>query len=125
MKNEAGSAVQKLSIAGVSLGECAEMSPAMVTHLLADEMAEDGFAYFFAANRGSIKIGYTSNLKARARDLYKQTGVPGKMLAWRTGGRWRERAYLEQFRAHRLHGEWFKRHPDILAEIDRLNSERN
>lgn len=24
--------------------------------------------------------------------------------------------------AHRLHGEWFAPHPDILAEIDRLKS---
>ena len=25
--------------------------------------------------------------------------------------------------AHRMYGEWFAPHPDILAEIDRLNAE--
>lgn len=31
-----------------------------------------------------------------------------------------ERAYHAMFKAHRLHGEWFEPHPDILAEIARL-----
>jgi len=36
-----------------------------------------------------------------------------------------ERAYHRQFAAHRLHGEWFAPHPDILAEIDRLKEAEN
>ena len=32
-----------------------------------------------------------------------------------------EKEYHPRFAEHRLHGEWFHPHPDILAEIDRLN----
>lgn len=32
-----------------------------------------------------------------------------------------ERDYHARFAAHRLRGEWFAPHPDILAEIEHLN----
>lgn len=48
--------------------------------------------------------------------------VPVAILALRCGGRDVEQAYHHQFSEHRLHGEWFKPHPDILAEIERLNT---
>nr|WP_144036753.1 GIY-YIG nuclease family protein [Sphingopyxis witflariensis] len=32
-----------------------------------------------------------------------------------------ERILHDRFAAHRLHGEWFERHPDILAEVERLS----
>lgn len=39
------------------------------------------------------------------------------------GERKQERAYHKHFSEHRLHGEWFEPHPDIMAEIERLNSQ--
>lgn len=33
-----------------------------------------------------------------------------------------ERAYHERFMKHHLRGDWFSPHPDILAEIERLNA---
>jgi hypothetical protein len=53
-----------------------------------------------------------------------QMGSPVRLsiLALTTGARDVERSYHERFAAHRLHGEWFAPHPDILAEIDRLTT---
>lgn len=67
-----------------------------------------------------IKIGFTTDLKKRLKSL--QTGSPNKLevLAAIEAGGSQERAYHDQFAAHRLHGEWFEPHPDILAEIARL-----
>ena len=69
-----------------------------------------------------IKIGFTTDLKKRLKSL--QTGSPNKLevLAVVEAGGAQERAYHEQFAAHRLNGEWFDPHPDILAEIARLNT---
>ncbi len=33
-----------------------------------------------------------------------------------------EQGYHGRFKAHRLHGEWFAPHPDILAEIARFTT---
>lgn len=67
-----------------------------------------------------IKIGFTTDLKKRLKSL--QTGSPNKLevLAVVAACVTQERAYHERFAAHRLNGEWFDPHPDILAEIARL-----
>lgn len=78
--------------------------------------------YFIGPKRGDlVKIGYAADLVSRLRHL--QTGSPVKLevLAAIAGGLDLERTYHRQFAAHRLHGEWFTPHPDILAEIERLS----
>lgn len=76
--------------------------------------------YFVQSMTGEIKIGMATNIKSRLKSL--QTANPSKLvlLAHVHGGPPQERAYHRQFAAHRLHGEWFSPHPDILAEIARL-----
>jgi hypothetical protein len=78
--------------------------------------------YFVQATSGAIKIGLATDVKRRLATL--QTSHPEKLslLATRLGGRVRERAYHAKFAEHRLHGEWFAPHPDILAEIERLQA---
>lgn len=77
--------------------------------------------YFIAADHGPIKIGRAIRPESRLADL--QCGYPYrlKVLATIRGGNGLERGYHERFAEHRLEGEWFDRHPEILAEIDRLN----
>lgn len=81
-------------------------------------MASDGIVYFIrSGSDGPIKIGFTRNLGARLHQL--QTGhpvglrvvhaVPGDVLL--------ERALHERFAAHRLEGEWFHPHREILGFI--------
>ena len=79
--------------------------------------------YFIASETGPIKIGIAANPPSRLSTL--QTGHHEKLrlLVTCEGGEEREKEYHRRFAAHRRHGEWFERHPDILAEIERLNQE--
>jgi hypothetical protein len=76
--------------------------------------------YFIGSDAGPIKIGMAVRPHVRLRDL--QLAGPSKltMLATIEGPPSLERDYHKRFKAHRLHGEWFQRHPDIMAEIERL-----
>lgn len=78
--------------------------------------------YFIGSDTGPIKIGSSANPEKRLKAL--QTSHPYKLriLAIARGEARREGIVHCQFAAHRLEGEWFDRHPDILAEIDRLNT---
>ena len=78
--------------------------------------------YFIGPEGGPIKIGYTANLTARLRSLRLANALPISLLASVEGPTRLEREYHRRFAAHRLHGEWFAPHPDILAEIDRLTT---
>lgn len=88
-----------------------------------DENAPDlRLVYFIKSDMGQIKIGIAKNPELRLKGL--QTSHPASLALLVTcqGGKQRERAYHQQFAAHRLKGEWFTSHPDILAEIERLNA---
>lgn len=92
-------------------------------HRLADEQPEPGVAYFIGGDEGLIRIGVTLQLETRLKSIQSCSPIPLKVLATKPGGCLREAAYHCQFAEYRRHGEWFERHPDILAEIDRLNGE--
>lgn len=77
--------------------------------------------YFIASESGPIKIGISVNVEKRLKQLQTSHPYPLKVLAVVKAAGMQEFAYHERFAAHRLHGEWFARHPDILAEINRLN----
>lgn len=78
--------------------------------------------YFIAALKGPIKIGLALNPRDRLRGL--QTSHPKKLrlLADTPGDHGLEASYHHRFAAHRLHGEWFAPHADILDEIRRIRS---
>lgn len=78
--------------------------------------------YFVGGDVGHIKIGGTRNLTQRLRQLQCGSPIPLRVLATAIGGRAVERFYQRKFAEHRCQGEWFERHPDILAEIDRINA---
>ncbi len=77
--------------------------------------------YFIGPADGPIKIGHTANLIVRLRNLRLANALPLFLLASVEGPTKLEREYHDRFAAHRLHGEWFAPHPDILAEIERLS----
>lgn len=92
------------------------------SHMEADErINEPGKCYFIGGETGFIKIGFSASPEARLKSLQLCSPLPLNILAVARGGKWRESAYHQQFRDYRQHGEWFSRHPDILAEIDRLS----
>ena len=86
------------------------------------ELDGRGQCYFIGGEVGPIKIGYSIDVKSRLRALQASSPVTLSVLAIRSGGETRERAYHDQFSEWRLHGEWFERCPEIEAEIARLSS---
>jgi hypothetical protein len=92
-------------------------------HELAAKSKSHGKCYFIGADDGAIKIGFSIDPARRLRDIQACSPIVVDILAVREGGEAREAAYHVQFAEHRLHGEWFARHPDILAEIARLNDQ--
>lgn len=86
-----------------------------------DDCDLDGLTYFIGGDVGAIKIGRSVNPEKRLKEFQAGSPIVLRILATRQGAQ-REPMYHRHFKAHRLHGEWFDRHPDILAEIDRLNN---
>ena len=83
------------------------------------------WVYFVGAGDGEpIKIGRANNIKQRLSNI--QNGNHRKMLVLASfladDPLNVEREYHARFADHRLHGEWFAPHPDILAEIARLTA---
>lgn len=80
-----------------------------------------GFIYFIqGVNGGPIKIGYSTNIETRLREL--QTGYPDVLrllLAFR-GNMKHEKALHRQLNTYRLNGEWFSPAPFVLEKIEKL-----
>lgn len=96
---------------------------AAITELLhsgADKTRTRAVCYFIGADTGPIKIGYSVCVQSRLSAMQSGSPMVLRVLATAPGGPAREAAYHQQFRDSRLHGEWFERTPDILAEIERL-----
>jgi hypothetical protein len=81
--------------------------------------------YFIGGREGPIKIGISCDPQGRCAAM--QIGMPDEMvvLATTPGNRRLEKAYHERFGFAHLRGEWFERHPMLLAEIERLKTEQN
>jgi hypothetical protein len=80
-----------------------------------------GLTYFIGGDVGAIKIGRSVNVTVRLKDIQACSPIPVRVLATREGVA-RERLYHRKFAHRRLHGEWFKRCPEIEAEIERLSN---
>lgn len=80
--------------------------------------------YFIASETGPIKIGIAGNPIGRLQGLQTSHHERLSLLATCPGGAEQERIYHRQFAEHRLNGEWFERHPDIEAEIVRLQEKK-
>jgi hypothetical protein len=79
---------------------------------------------YFARGKwtGRIKIGKSNNPSERMRTLPSSNyGEEAELLATLRGEHF-ESAYHNAFRDWHEGHEWFAPHPDILAEIDRLNA---
>jgi hypothetical protein len=78
--------------------------------------------YFVGGETGPVKIGFTQQpIKERLKCIQNGSPVKLHVLATLNCTRINERFYHKRFAAYRLHGEWFERSAEILAEIDRLN----
>lgn len=81
------------------------------------------YIYFIGTPSGhAIKIGRAEDIQRRIAHLQIAHPEPLSLLAAIEGNAATERAYHKQFREHKMSGEWFASHPDILAEIDRIKA---
>lgn len=84
------------------------------------ERPNDGVVYFIGGARGPIKIGFTKDLPARLARLQSNSPVKLRVLLAVRGDLGDELEAHGTFREFRLHGEWFKRSPELLSHIDWL-----
>ena len=84
------------------------------------ETKTDKSVVYFIGCEAAIKIGKARNVKRRLGEIQALSPVRLQVLATTPGNLRLEKEYHKRFAAHRLHGEWFAPHPDILAEIERL-----
>lgn len=72
-----------------------------------------------------IKIGWAGILSERIAQI--QAHVPHQVvvLATKPGAVRDERALHRRFAALRLHGEWFRRGPELLEQIEEINALRD
>ena len=99
------------------------LAPEPYEHETIVEAAFEKLVYFIGAESGPIKIGIASNPKMRLATLQTAHHEKLTILAVTGGGQEAERKYHERFAAFRLQGEWFDRNPELITEIDYLNSE--
>lgn len=86
---------------------------------------EEGSVYFIMSDKTrEIKIGFTAG-QADKRLSVLQTAHPYRLqlLATIPGSRDYEKSLHNRFSGHRLEGEWFKPHPDLLAFISLIQNE--
>lgn len=83
---------------------------------------DNGTIYFFECETTrEIKIGITSGqVEKRMATVQTARGHKISLLATVPGTTKFERALHGRFSPHRLRGEWFRPHPDILAFIAQL-----
>ncbi|QDP55547.1 MAG: hypothetical protein Unbinned273contig1001_38 [Prokaryotic dsDNA virus sp.] len=93
----------------------------LLSYRVAAIAEQRGWTYFVASECGAIKIGRARNVGGRISDLQCANPRPLKLLAVVPDGS-QEAEYHRRFAEHRIQGEWFEPHPDILAEIDHLAS---
>ncbi len=77
---------------------------------------------YFIGCEQAIKIGVAKRVESRLATIQTHCPLKVAVLAVVEGTRALEQEYHSRFAAHRLHGEWFAPHPDLLAEIARLGA---
>lgn len=72
----------------------------------------------------NIKIGTSKDFETRFKTLQSSCGSKLAILLIFEGGRVTESVYHKRFKKHRLHGEWFAPHIDVIMELIEEKKER-
>lgn len=79
-------------------------------------------AIYFVTDGEAIKIGFAGNVRKRIANLQISHHFPLFLLGSIPATRHEESVIHRRFVQHRLRGEWFKIHRDILDFIDEFES---
>lgn len=89
-----------------------------VEHKPVESKQQGSLVYFIQGdNSGAVKIGITTDLDRRLRELQVATAETLAVIGQVPGGREMERELHERFKDQRLTGEWFVPSGDLLAYI--------
>lgn len=81
-------------------------------------MRRSGLIYFIEAEIANlVKIGYTRNIQSRVGGLATFSPVRLRLIGLIYGSTADEEALHRQLAAHRSHGEWFRRSPEMDAAM--------
>lgn len=81
-------------------------------------MTDLGYIYWIRADVvGVFKIGYTERPLVRLDQLRLMSPVSLQLFGLTLGSFQDEQALHQKLHEHRLHGEWFDRHPQVEASI--------
>jgi hypothetical protein len=112
-----------------SFGPCAAVR---ILPELADDWATLRYPNTISRNRASvlyfarvddrIKIGWTSDVERRMREIFKLTKCRPALLGTVPGDKPDELALHSRFAAHRIVGEWFAANDEILSYVEAVCS---
>lgn len=87
---------------------------------LGKELYEEVCRIYFieAVGLDLIKIGYTIDPVKRFFSILTMSPAPLSLLGSIAGGPQREIQIHEQLEPHRIHGEWFKKCPEVMALVE-------
>jgi T5orf172 domain len=84
----------------------------------------DDASVYFIAGAGLIKIGVSTNVRARFRAIRNSSPVEVVLLGMVPGGTLEESFLHCSFPHLRRHGEWFEDTPELRQHIERCIAER-
>lgn len=83
------------------------------------EPLDSGIYFVQAGNRGAIKIGYSTGISGRIRDLQVASPMLLRLLNVRAGTVQMEHSLQVKLAKYRVHGEWFRPVAQVLEEVYR------
>ena len=83
----------------------------------ADREAHSWVYFVEAVGLDLIKIGYALDLEKRFTNLMTSSPAALSLLGVLPGGPRREMEIHDQLAAHRAHGEWFRKVPEVMAVV--------
>jgi len=84
---------------------------------------KESWVYFIKAENGLIKIGTTTHLKERLKQLQRMSPVKLELIIAIEGGVDKEQALHQRFEKCRSHGEWFFPSEELLSYIKELEKD--
>lgn len=80
-----------------------------------------GAIYFVQAEATSdVKIGFSTNIQKRIKALVTGSSSGLVLLGAMPGTVFDEKALHKRFSQHRLQGEWFRNHPEVMGYINEI-----
>lgn len=80
------------------------------------EQAVRSWVYAARGRGGLIKIGFSKAPDRRMRTL-RLEHPDTELIVYAPGGRVRERRLHDRLQAHRVDGEWFRPHPEVMDVV--------